>query len=90
MGKRIASCTTLTPTAFADASNMTDGTYPMCFQGGSTTQRWNIVEVYLGGQAGASSPTIMLLSFDSGVATGALTKTAVEEQCPPMTSMIRQ
>lgn len=73
MGKRIASYTTLTPTATADTTNLVDSTYPLAIQGGSSTQRWNIVEVYLGGQAGASTPTFMLLSFDSQVATGSLT-----------------
>lgn len=73
MAKRIASYTTLTPTATADTTNLVDSTYQTAIQGGNSTQRWNIVEVYLGGQAGASSPSIMLLSFDSQVATGSLT-----------------
>jgi hypothetical protein len=73
MAKRIAAYTTLTPTATADTTNLVDSTYPMALQGGSSVQRWNIVEVYLGGQAGASTPTFMLLSFDSQVATGSLT-----------------
>ena len=76
MGKRIASYTTLTPTATADTTNLVDSTYPVAFQGGNATQRWNIVEVYLGGQAGASTPSIMLLSFDSQVGTGSLTADA--------------
>ncbi len=78
MGKRIASDVTRTPTATADATNLVDAAtaagYPVAFQGGSATQRYSIVEVYLGGQAGASSPSIMLLSFDSQAATGSLTK----------------
>jgi len=76
VGKRIASYTTLTPTATADTTNLVDSTYQVGFQGANATQRWNIVEVYLGGQAGASSPSIMLLSFDSQVATGSLTADA--------------
>lgn len=74
MGKRIAAYTTLTNTATADATDLVNSTYPIAIQGGSATQRWNIVEVYEGGQAGASAPTINLLSMDSQVATGSLTK----------------
>lgn len=73
MGKRTVSHVTITPTATADTTNLVDSTYPFAIQGGSTTQRWNVVEYYAGGQAGASSPTFMLLSFDSQVATGSLT-----------------
>jgi hypothetical protein len=68
MAKRSVSITTITPTATADTTNLADGTYPALVQGGSGTQRVNILEVFLGGQAGASSPTNMLLSRDSTVA----------------------
>jgi hypothetical protein len=37
-------------------------------QGGSTTQRTHIKEVMLGGQAGTSAPTLMMLGFNSTVA----------------------
>lgn len=68
MAKRITSMTTLTPTATADTANLVDATYPCIVQGGSATQRVNIMEVSLSGQAGASSPSIMLLSRDTTVA----------------------
>ena len=68
MAKRIVSMTTITPTATADATNLVDATYPALVQGGSGTQRINVLEIYMGGQAGASSPTFMLLSRDSTVA----------------------
>jgi hypothetical protein len=68
MAKRIVSITTLTPTATADTTNLVDATYPFLCQGGSSTQRVNIIEVSLSGQAGASSPSIMLLSRDTTVA----------------------
>lgn len=68
MAKRIVSITTLTPTATADAANLVDATYPFLLQGGSNTQRNNIIEVYAGGQAGASAPSIMVLSRDSTIA----------------------
>jgi hypothetical protein len=57
---------TWTPTAVADTTNMTGNGY-CALQGGSSTQRIDISEVYLGGQAGASSPTFMTLSRDSTV-----------------------
>lgn len=70
MAKRIASVTTVTPTATADATNLVDATYPFILQGGSATQRNRIWEIYEGGQAGASAPTFMVLARDSQVATG--------------------
>jgi hypothetical protein len=71
MAKRIVSVTTITPTATADTTNLVDATYPFIAQGGSSTQRTNIIELYVGGQAGASTPTFMLLSRDSQVGSGA-------------------
>ena len=68
MAKRAQAITTITPTATADTTNLVDATYIGIIQGGSSTQRLNILEVYQGGQAGASSPTFMLLSRDSTVA----------------------
>lgn len=70
MANRIVSVTTQTPTATADAANLVDATYPFLIQGGSSTQRTNVKEIYLGGQAGSSAPTIMVLARDSTVATG--------------------
>lgn len=72
-----ASHKTITPTATADAAiNLADSTYPFALQGGGALQRVNVSELYLGGQAGASSPTFMVLGRDSQVATGALTSDA--------------
>lgn len=68
MAKRIQSQTTVTPTATADTTNLVDSTYIAVVLGGSATQRVNILEIYLGGQAGASSPSIMLLSRDTTIA----------------------
>lgn len=67
MAKRIVSVTTMTPTAFADTTGMTSAAYPFIAQGGSSTQSTNILEIYEGGQAGASSPTFMLLARDSTI-----------------------
>ncbi len=67
-GKRIVSITTQTPTATADATNIVDATYPFLMQGGSSTQRSVIWEIYLGGQAASSSsPTFMILGRDSTI-----------------------
>jgi hypothetical protein len=68
MAKRILSLTTQTPTATADTTNIVDATYFGVVQGGSSTQKVTISEVMLGGQAGASAPTIMILSRDTTVA----------------------
>lgn len=67
MAKWSFKSSTWTPTAVADAAaSFTDNGY-MALQGGSATQRLNVMEVFMGGQAGASSPSIMLLSRDSTV-----------------------
>lgn len=76
MAKRSVSHVTLTPTATADTTDLVDSTYPFCLQGASSTQSTNIIEAMISGQAGASSPTFMLLSRDSQLATGALTADA--------------
>lgn len=67
MAKYIASQTSLTPTATADTTNLVDNSYFFVIQGGTSTQRLKINEVYMGGQAAASSPTIMVLGRDSTV-----------------------
>jgi hypothetical protein len=68
MAKRSLSITTITPTATADTTNLVDATYVGVIQGGSASQRVNILEVQFSGQASASAPTIMVLSRDSTVA----------------------
>jgi hypothetical protein len=57
---------TWTPVAVADTANMTDGGH-QTIQGGVSTQRSELREVYMGGQAGASSPSIMVLGRNSTV-----------------------
>lgn len=66
MSKSAFKVSTFTPVAVADTVAFTDGGY-MALQGGSATQRIDISEVYMGGQAGVSSPSLMLLSRDSTV-----------------------
>ena len=67
MAKRLLTATTITLTAFADSTNLTDATYPFILQGGSTTQRIDILEVYMGGQSTSSAVAEMILSRDSTV-----------------------
>lgn len=57
---------TWTPVAVADATNMTDAGH-QTLQGGNSTQRGEIKEIYLGGQAGANAPTFMTLGRTSTV-----------------------
>lgn len=66
MALRTFKSATWTPVAVADATNYTDNGY-MGLMGGSTTQRIDVTEIYMGGQAGASSPSIMIFSRDSTV-----------------------
>ena len=66
MAKFSFKVSTFTPVAVADATNMTDQGY-MGLMGGSTTQRILVSEIYLGGQATASAPCIMIASRDSTV-----------------------
>lgn len=71
MARRINAMTTLSPTATADTTNLVDATYPFLLKGGSSTQLNNIWEISITGQAAStSSPTLMILSYDSTVATG--------------------
>lgn len=67
MAKRSLMKTTFTPTATADTTALASGTYCGLIQGGSATQRVNVIEGMVTGQAGASAPTIMVLSRDSTV-----------------------
>lgn len=55
-----------TPVAVADTTNYTDNGY-MGLMGGSSTQRIDVSEVYIGGLAGSSTPTPMVLGRDSTV-----------------------
>lgn len=76
MAKRSVSHRSITPTATADTTNLVDSTYPLALQGASSTQKTNISEVFIGGQATASAPTLMVLGRDSQIATGSLTADA--------------
>lgn len=58
MAKRLFQAATFTPTATADATNLANTTY-MAIGAGSATQSLNVIEIYEGGQASASSINIM-------------------------------
>lgn len=63
------SWTSVTPTAVADTTNYTDSQYCTFLQGGNSTMRLKLTELYMGGEAAASSsPTVMKLARDSTVA----------------------
>ena len=66
MAKWSFKVSTFTPVAVADAANMTDAGY-MGLMGGSTTQVLAVSEVFIGGQATASAPSLMIVSRDSTV-----------------------
>ena len=67
MAKRSMANASITFTATANTTNLVDNTYLGVVQGGSSTQRINIIEVYLGGQSTASAPMYALLARDSTV-----------------------
>lgn len=68
MAKRSLGTTTVTTAATADTSNLSNTSYMGLIQGGSATQRINVLEVMMGGQsASTSQPQIMVLSRDSTV-----------------------
>jgi len=60
--------TTKTMTAVADAANFTDNGYAFFLQGGSSTMRLKINEVYIGGESTSATATTMVLGRDSTVA----------------------
>jgi hypothetical protein len=68
MSLRTFAFTTWTPTNTADTTNMGNATY-MAFRGGNASQRWAIEEIYMGGQASASSINDMVLAQHSQVAS---------------------
>ena len=67
MAKRTCSHKSITPTATADTTNLVDATYPWAIQGGSGTQRTRVSEIYMGGQAAVTSPTIMVFGRHSTI-----------------------
>lgn len=91
MAKWSGAVRTWTPVAVADTTNFTDAGH-MTLQGGSSTQRINLLEVYMGGQAGASAPSIMQVGRNStvgatlsgGVGPAALDPSSAALAAPPV------
>jgi len=66
MAKWSFKVSSFTPVAVLDATNFTDAGY-MALMGGSSTQKIEVSEIYMGGQAVASAPSLMVVSRDSTV-----------------------
>ncbi len=69
MAVRSLAVRTLTPTVFADATNLTNDTYLGLIQGGGALQRNEITEIMLGGQSLTSAPMIIVGGMNSTVGT---------------------
>ena len=65
MPKYSGNFTSVTATAIADANGLTDNNYQYALQGGTSTQRNQIGEVMIGGEAAASAVLILKLARDS-------------------------
>jgi hypothetical protein len=74
---------TITLTGVLDTANFTDSGY-MGLTGplANTTQRRDIYEVYMGGLAGASSPTPAVLGFDSTIGATFTALTTAQSNSP--------
>lgn len=80
-----------TPVAVADATNYTSAGF-MALQGGSSTQRINLLEVYMGGLASSSAPAQMIVARDStvgatlsgGIGANALDAATAALSAPPV------
>lgn len=68
MAKRSFSAMTYTPTATADTTALANTTY-QALRGGNATQTLNVIEIYIGGQASASSINLMNFARTSTVGT---------------------
>ena len=60
-----------TPTAVADTTNFTNAGY-FALQGGSSTQRLNVMDIYIGGLASGSAPAQLIIARDSTVGATSL------------------
>lgn len=89
MAKRSFVLATWTPVAVGDTANYTDNGY-CALQGGGSTQRTKITSLYMGGQAVASAPSLMLLSRDStvGATLTALTTGQSDAALDPATAAL--
>ena len=88
MALRSVMSPSFTPTATADTSALANNTYLAVF-GATATQKIRFEEIYMGGQAGASSPTFMLFSRDSTIpGTPVLASSATDAAFDPATAAL--
>jgi hypothetical protein len=89
MARRSFTNESWTPTAVADTANFTASGF-MAIQGGSSTQRIDIWEIFMGGAATVSSPTLMTLARDStvGATLTALTTAQSDGPLDPATAAL--
>jgi hypothetical protein len=84
MAKRSFQNPTWTPTATADGNALANGTF-MSIGASSATHGVNVLEIYIGGQASASSVNIMMFARDSTLG-GSLTALAAPVSDGPLDS----
>jgi hypothetical protein len=72
MARYSVSWATNTAVAVADANAFTDAGYPTFIQGGNSTQRLSIYEVYMGGEDTAATACTYIVARDSTVAATAI------------------
>lgn len=68
MAKYSAAWQSITATPVADTTNMTDSGYQTIIQGGNSTQRLVISEIYAGGEDTTSTPFTFVAARDTTVA----------------------
>jgi hypothetical protein len=83
MARRSFKLSTWTPTAVLDSATFTANGF-MAIQGGSATQRIDVWEIFMGGQATSSAPSIMLVSRDSTVGASGLTALTTGQSDAPL------
>lgn len=87
MARWVTNFNSWTPTAVADTTNMTAQGFH-ALQGGSSTQRSNILEVYLGGQATSSTVNRIAVARDSTVFSGATSNAVLLAALDPATAAL--
>lgn len=87
MAKWSATLNNWTPAAIADTTNLTTLQF-MALQGGSSTQRINLYEIYMAGLAAAAAPAQMLLARDSTVFAGATSNAVKVAALDPSTAAL--
>jgi hypothetical protein len=65
----------VTLTAVADTTNFTDSTYGFFLQGGSSTMKLNVNELYVGGESASSAVTKLKFARDSTIGATAISGT---------------